>query len=87
MISLCMNLYHCARNTRKKGGIKLHTLLDFDALMPDYVYLKEGRSRDNTAAFEVPLKPGCMVIADRGYAYSRLLKDWDSIGGKLRYSG
>ena len=93
LVSLCLSLYDWALYTHTKGAVKLHTLLDFDILLPEYVYISDGKGADNAKAWEVPIKPGCVVVADRIYSVFDLLNDWDSRGvffvvrhkGNLRY--
>lgn len=93
LVSLCLSLYDWALYTHTKGAVKLHTLLDFDMLLPEYVYISDGKGADNAKAWEVPVKPGCVVVADRIYGVFDLLNDWDSRSvffvvrhkGNLRY--
>jgi len=61
-----------------KGAVKLHTLLNFSTLLPEYVHITDGKAGDNTAARHVQVKPGSIVVSDRGYFDTRLLNFWDS---------
>ena len=78
LISLCLKVYDWARYTRAKGAIKLHVLLDYDGLLPSYVYLSDGKKSDLRAAREVPISPNSVVVADRGYDDFKLLDKWNS---------
>lgn len=79
IITLCAEVYDWARYTHAKGAVKLHTLLNFRTLLPEYVHITDGRAGDNTAARNVEVKPGSIVVCDRGYLDTLLLNFWDSI--------
>lgn len=49
-IGLCLKLFDWARFRTSKGGIKLHTLLDNDTLMPEFVAVSEAAVSDIKAA-------------------------------------
>ena len=77
-VTLTMSLYEWAHYTTKKGAVKMHTLLDYDSLLPEFVNITDGKCGDNTAAFDIPVTPHSVVVADRGYCDFSLLNDWDS---------
>ena len=77
-ITLTMSLYEWAHYTTKKGAVKMHTLLDHDSLLPEFVYITNGKCTDNKAAFAIPVAPHSVVVADRGYCDFSLLDNWDS---------
>ena len=79
IITLCAEVYDWARYTHAKGAVKLHTLLNFRTLLPEYVHITDGKAGDNTAARNVEVKPGSIVVCDRGYFDTLLLKLWDSM--------
>lgn len=79
LISLCMAVYDWAHYTHEKGAVKMHTLLDFESLLPEYVYITDGKGSDGASARYVKIKPFCLVVADRGYCDFGLLDDWDSM--------
>ena len=70
IITLCAEVYDWAHYTHSKGAVKLHTLLNFMTLLPEYVHITDGKVADNTAA---------IVVSDRGYFDTCLLNFWDSI--------
>lgn len=78
LVSLTMSVYDWAHYTTKKGAVKMHTLLDYDCLLPDFVNITDGKSADNKAAFDIPVKPHSVVVADRGYCDYALMNHWDS---------
>lgn len=79
IITLCAEVYDWAHYTHSKGAVKLHTLLNFMTLLPEFVYITDGKVADNTAARQVEVKPRSIVVSDRGYFDTLLLKFWDSI--------
>ena len=79
-ITLCLSLFEWARYTSQKGAVKMHTLLDYDGHFPAYVNITDGKTGDNTGAYDVPLLKGSVVVADRFYNDYALLNLWDSKG-------
>jgi len=80
IVTLCAEVYDWAHYTHAKGAVKLHTLLNFRTLLPEYVHITDGKAGDNTAARNVEVKPGSIVVCDRGYFDTPLMNFWDSIG-------
>lgn len=78
LVSLTMSLYEWAHYTATKGAIKMHTLLDYDSLLPEFVHITDGKGTDSKAAYEVAVPAGAVVVADRGYCDFSLLNYWDS---------
>lgn len=67
-IGLCLKLFDWARFRTTKGGIKLHTLLDNDTLMPSFIAVTEAAISDIKAARTlVDIPPNCVLSIDRGY--------------------
>ncbi len=67
-IGLCLQLYDWAKFRRSKGGVKLHTLLNNDTLMPEFIAITEAKMSDITAARTlVDIPKNCVLIMDRGY--------------------
>lgn len=56
----------------------MHTLLDYDTLLPDYVHVSSGKCTDDKASFDILVAPYSVVVADRGYCNFELLNNWDS---------
>ena len=77
-VTLTMSLYEWAHYTTKKDAVKMHTLLDYDSLLPEFVNITDGKCGDNKAAFDIPVTPHSVVVANRGYCDFALLNDWDS---------
>jgi len=55
VISLCLTVFDWATYRQKKGAVKLHTLLDFDGLMPSYLFMTKGSQADVKHAHYITL--------------------------------
>jgi hypothetical protein len=72
-IDLCLSLFPWAFFRKRKGAIKLHTLLDLRGSIPSFIYITEGKTHDVRILDVLPIEPGSFYILDRGYLdYSRL---------------
>ena len=76
-ITLCLSLYDWAKYTYTKGAVKLHTLLDFKTLLPEYVHISDGKGHDSKMVGPIPIPTGSIVVADQGHADTALLNSWD----------
>lgn len=66
-IDLCLSLFPWAQFRKKKGAIKLHTLLDLKGNIPAYVWITDGKTHEvNILDLLVP-DPGSIYIMDRGF--------------------
>jgi len=79
-ISLCLSIFDWAKYKVAKGAVKMHTLLDFDANLPAYVNITDGKTADNKGVYDIPLLQGSVIVADRYYNDFSLLNIWDSKG-------
>jgi transposase len=66
-IDLCLALFPWARFRRRKGAIKLHTLIDLRGNIPCFVHISCGKLHDVKALDLLPLQPGAFYVMDRGY--------------------
>jgi len=66
-ISLCLSLYDWAQYKTSKGAVKMHTLLDYDGNLPNYVNITDGKTADNKGAYQIPLVKRSVIVADRFY--------------------
>ena len=72
-IDLCLSLFPWARFRKRKGAIKLHTLIDIRGNIPCFIYVSEGRMHDVKALDKLPIEPGAFYIMDRAYIDFRRL--------------
>lgn len=80
LISLCLSVFDWAHYKTHKGAVKMHALLDYDMLLPHYVLITDGKKGDNTAAKQIPVERGTVVVSDRYCCDFELLNHWDSNG-------
>jgi len=66
-IDLCLSLFPWARFRRRKGAVKLHTLLDLRGNIPCFVRVPHGKMADVTVLDHLPIEPGAFYVMDRGY--------------------
>ena len=66
-IDLCLNLFPWARFRRRKGAVKLHTLIDLRGNIPTFVHVSHGKMADVRILDRLPLEPGAFYVMDRGY--------------------
>ncbi len=78
LVSLTMSVYDWAHYTATKCAVKMHTLPDYDCLLPEFVNITDGKCPDNKAAYDISVSPHSIVAADRGYCDFSLLSHWDS---------
>jgi DDE family transposase/uncharacterized protein DUF4372 len=75
-IALCLSLFPWAQYRQTKGGVKLHVLLSHEDYMPEYAVLTEARQHDIRPARQLSLRPGSIVVMDRGYTDFTLFGKW-----------
>jgi hypothetical protein len=74
-IDLCLSLFPWARFRRRKGAIKLHTLLDLRGNIPCFLRVSHGKMHDVNILDELPIEPGAFYIMDKAYIdYTRLYR-------------
>lgn len=74
-IDLCLSLFPWARFRRRKGAVKLHTLLDLRGSIPCFVHVSHGKTHDATVLDHVPIEPGSFYVMDRAYTdFARLYR-------------
>jgi len=66
-IDLCLSLFPWAKFRKRKGAVKLHTLLDLRGSIPSIVIITHGKVHDVTILDQLSFEPGAFYIFDRGY--------------------
>jgi len=66
-IDLCLSLFPWAVFRRKKGAIKLHTLLDLRGNIPSFIKITDGKVHDVNILDELFPESGSFYIMDRAY--------------------
>jgi hypothetical protein len=66
-IDLCLSLFPWAKFRKRKGAIKLHTLLNLRGCFPSVVIVTTGKVSDVKILDQLAFEPGAFYIMDRGY--------------------
>ncbi|RPH48846.1 MAG: IS4 family transposase [Desulfobacteraceae bacterium] len=74
-IDLCLSLFPWARFRKRKGAIKMHTLLDLHGNIPSVVIITPGNIHDVNILDDLIIEAGAIYIMDRGYLdFARLFR-------------
>ena len=67
VIDVSLGLFPWASFRRKKGAVKLHTLLDHEGYLPAFVSISDGKKHEIKIARSLHLPKGSIVVEDRAY--------------------
>lgn len=74
-IDLCLALFPWAKFRKRKGAVKLHTLLDLRGSIPTVIFITHGKVHDIQILDHLLKEPGAIYLMDRGYVdFARLYK-------------
>jgi transposase len=74
-IDLCLSLFPWAKFRKRKGAIKLHTLLEIHSAIPVFIAITAGRVHDVNLLDALVPEPGSFIVMDRGYVdFERLYR-------------
>lgn len=66
-IDLCLSMFPWAKFRKTKGAVKLHTLMNLQGNIPEFILISDGKLHDvNVLDYLVP-SPGAYYVMDRGY--------------------
>jgi Domain of unknown function (DUF4372)/Transposase DDE domain len=72
-IDLCLNVFWWAKFRKKKGAIRLHTVLDIKTEIPCFIHITDGKTHEVNVLDEIEFEAGGFYIMDRGFIdYERL---------------
>ena len=75
IIDLCLSLFPWARFRKRKGAVKLHTLMDLRGNIPVNVIITPGKVHDVNILDELSMEAAAIYIMDRGYLdFARLYR-------------
>ena len=57
-IDLCLSVFPWARFRRRKGAVKMHTLLDLRGNIPTFIKVSDGKLADVKILDEIVPEPG-----------------------------
>jgi len=67
IIDLCLSLFPWALFRKKKGAVKLHTLIDLRGNIPTIVIITHGKVHDVNILDDLVIEAGAIYVMDRGY--------------------
>jgi len=74
-IDLCLSLFPWAKFRKRKGAIKLHTLLEIHSAIPVFIAITAGSVHDVNLLDALVPEPGSFIVLDRGYVdFERLYR-------------
>jgi transposase len=80
-IDLCLSLFPWAKFRKRKGAVKMHTLLDLRGNIPSVVFVTHGKVHDVKILDQLSVEPGAIYVMDRGYLdFRRLYRMNQSMG-------
>jgi hypothetical protein len=66
-IDLCLSVFPWAKFRKRKGAVKMHTLLDLHGNIPTYIRITNGKVHDVNILDQLLLEAGAFYVIDRGY--------------------
>ena len=66
-IDLCLSLFPWAEFRKRKGAVKIHTILDLRGSIPTVVVITHGKVHDVNILDQIGIEPGALYVIDRGY--------------------
>lgn len=74
-IDLCLSLFPWAKFRKRKGAIKLHTLLEIHSAIPVFIAITTGEVHEINLLDELNPEPGSFIVMDRGFVdFQRLYR-------------
>ena len=67
VIDLCLSVFPWAHFRKRKGAVKLHTLLDLRGNIPSFISITHGKVHEVNILDELVPEAGAIYIMDRGY--------------------
>jgi len=72
-IDLCLALFPWAKFRKRKGAVKLHTLLDLRGSIPTVIFITHGKVHDVNILDRLAVEAGAIYVMDRAYVdFARL---------------
>lgn len=73
VIDLCIDVFWWAKFRKTKAAVKLHTLLDLETSIPEYIFITDGSVHEVNTLDYLSFPPGSYLVMDKGYIdFSRL---------------
>lgn len=66
-IPLCLAMFDWAKFRTAKGGVKIHTCLDVEVMLPDVVNISEAKVHDRHGLEQLIFPKNTVIVEDRAY--------------------
>ena len=66
-IDLCLSLFPWAHFRKTKAAVKMHTMINLQGKIPDFILISTGKMHDVNAMDYITWEAGCWYVMDRGY--------------------
>lgn len=66
-IDLCLSMFPWAKFRKTKGAVKLHTLMNLQGNIPEFILISDGKLHDVNVLDHLTPMPGAYYVMDRGY--------------------
>ena len=66
-IDLCLSMFSWAKFRKTKGAVKLHTLMNLQGNIPEFILISDGKLHDVNVLDYLRPAPGAYYVMDRGY--------------------
>ena len=66
-ISVSINLFHWAEGKYSRGAIKMHTLLNLRGLIPEFIWITDGKCHDSNALDLINFYANAIYLMDKAY--------------------
>ena len=66
-INLCLSLFPWAHFRKTKSAVKMHTIINLQGKIPDFILISTGKMHDVHAMDHITWEAGCWYVMDRGY--------------------
>lgn len=74
-IDLCLSVFPWAKFRKKKGAVKLHTLMDLRGNIPVFMDITDGQTHDVNTLDLIDFEPGAFYVMDKAYTdFDRLFE-------------
>jgi len=67
VVDLCLDVFWWAKFRKKKGAIKLHTLLDLKTAIPEYIFITDGSVHEVNTLDYISFPAGSYLVMDKAY--------------------
>ena len=86
-IDLCLSVFEWAKFRKRKGAIKMHTLLDLRGNIPTMIHVSDGKKHDVNILDDIEFETNAFYLMDKGYTDFGRLFEIDQVPAFFVISG